>query len=95
VGSGKGSKYKFTVLGRYNARLRGNEPHVTVNLLAGCDDHLVYYGNLTMSEAEWAMLSDVLRRGLRDDLEIDDHRRRRAEKNAPPSRTPSSPHSSY
>jgi hypothetical protein len=40
------------MLGRYDARLRGNEPHVTVNLLAGRDDHLVYCGNLTMSEAE-------------------------------------------
>jgi hypothetical protein len=77
MGSGKGFKYKFTVLGRYDARLRGNKPHVTVNLLAGRDDHLVYCGNLTMSEAEWATLSDVLRRGLRDDLEIDDHRLRR------------------
>jgi hypothetical protein len=78
MGPGKGFKYKFTVLGRYDARLRGNEPHVTVNLLAGRDDHLVYCGNLTMSEAEWAALSDVLRRGLEDDLEIDDHRRRRS-----------------
>jgi hypothetical protein len=77
MGSGQRFKYKFTVLGRYDARLRGNEPHVTVNLLAGRDDHLVYCGNLTMSEAEWVALSDALRRGLRDDLEIDDHRARR------------------
>jgi hypothetical protein len=78
VGKGGGFKYKFTVLGRYDARVRGNEPHVTVNLLAGRDDHLVYCGNLTMSEAEWEMHSEVLRRGLGDDLEIDDHRGRRA-----------------
>lgn len=78
MGKGKGFRYKFTVLGRYDARLRGNEPHVTVNLLAGRDEHLVYCGNLTMAEAEWEMLSEVLRRGLEDDLEIDDHRGRRA-----------------
>jgi hypothetical protein len=78
MGSGQRFKYKFTVLGRYDARLRCNEPHVTVNLLAGRDDHLVYCGNLTMSEAEWEMLSDVLRRGLEDNLEIDDHRTRRS-----------------
>jgi hypothetical protein len=84
VGKAGGFKYKFTVLGRYDARLRGNEPHVTVNLLAGRDDHLVYCGNLTMSEPEWEMLSEVLRRGLEDDLEIDDHRGRR-ERAGPPS----------
>ena len=67
--------FRFSVLGRYEARLRGNEPHVTVNVAAGHDDHVVYCGTLTMSEAEWSRLADVLGDGLGDDLEIEDHRR--------------------
>lgn len=74
MGRGKGFRYKFTVLGRYDARLRGNEPHVTVNVLAGRGDHFVYCGTLTMSEAEWEVLGEALRRGLGDDVEIGDPR---------------------
>lgn len=68
-------KYKFTVLGRYPARLRNNESHVTVNLLAGSEDHLVHSGTLTMSESEWDDLVLALRDALVDRLEIDDRRR--------------------
>ena len=67
--------YRFTVLGRYPARLRNNEAHVTVNLLAGSDDHLVHSGTLTMSEAEWEDLVAGLTAGLGDRLQIDDRRR--------------------
>ena len=68
-------QYKFTVLGRYPARLRNNESHVTVNFLAGSDDHLVHSGTLTMSESEWEDLVDALSKSLGDKLEIDDRRR--------------------
>ena len=65
-------RYRVTVLGHYDARLPGNEPHVTVNFLAGPGDNLVYCGTLTMAEAEWGRLRRVLARGLRDDFEVDD-----------------------
>lgn len=68
-------KYKFIVLGRYPARLRNNESHVTVNFLAGSDDHLVHSGTVTMSESEWEDLVVALRAGLADRIEIDDRRR--------------------
>jgi hypothetical protein len=74
MGTGGGFRYKFTVLGRYKARLKGNEPHVTVNVLAGRGDHFVYCGTLTMSEAEWGALGEALQRGLGKDLEIVDSR---------------------
>lgn len=74
MGRGGRFRFKFTVLGRYDARLRGNEPHVTVNVLAGRGDHLVYCGTLTMSEAEWEALGEALERGLGEDLEIGDPR---------------------
>jgi hypothetical protein len=67
-------RYTFTVLGRYDARLRGNEPHVTVSVLAGRGDHAVYCGTLTMSEAEWESFAAALQRGLGEDLEIHDDR---------------------
>ena len=68
-------RYKFSVLGRYPARLRNNEAHVTVNFLAGSDDHLVHSGTLTMSESEWEDLVDALHQSLGDRLEVDDRRR--------------------
>ena len=68
-------RYKFSVLGRYPARLRNNEAHVTVNFLAGSDDHLVHSGTLTMSESEWEDLVDALGQSLGDRLEVDDRRR--------------------
>ncbi|MDP9068179.1 MAG: hypothetical protein M3N53_07520 [Actinomycetota bacterium] len=67
--------YKFTVLGRYPARLRNNESHVTVNVLAGSEDHLVHSGTLTMSESEWEDLVAALQESLGDRAEIDDRRR--------------------
>lgn len=67
-------KYKFVVLGRYHARLQNNEPHVTVNLVTGRDDHLVHSGTLTMSESEWATLVDALSHSLGADVEVDDRR---------------------
>jgi hypothetical protein len=66
-------RYQFTILGRYPARLKGNEPAVTVNVLAGKDDHLTYAGTLTMTDAEWDHLVDALRSSLGDRIEIDDH----------------------
>ncbi|MGH2756441.1 MAG: hypothetical protein ACRDI3_01490 [Actinomycetota bacterium] len=45
-----------------------------MNMLAGRGDHLVYCGNLTMSEAEWGVFRDALERGLGEDVEVDDHR---------------------
>lgn len=65
-------RYKFIVLGRYPARLRNNESHVTVNFLAGSDEHLVHSGTVTMSESEWDDLVVALRTGLDDRIEIDD-----------------------
>ncbi len=67
-------KYKFTVLGRYRARLKDNETHVTVNLVTGHDDHLVHSGTLTMSESEWEDLITALRKSLGVNLEIEDRR---------------------
>ena len=67
-------RYKFTVLGRYSARLKNNESHVTVNLITGPEDQLVHAGTLTMSEPEWESLVAALSESLGDDLEIDDRR---------------------
>jgi hypothetical protein len=76
MASDEGVKFKLTLLGRYDAPLRGNEPQVTVNMAAGHGDRPVYCGNLTMSEIEWNVLSDALRRGLGDALDIDEQRGR-------------------
>jgi hypothetical protein len=65
-------RYRFTVLGRYPARLRGNEPAVTVNVAAGDGDHLVHCGSLTMSQPEWDTLAGALRYSLREDVRIED-----------------------
>ena len=65
-------RFKATVLGHYEARLKENEPHITVNLLAGPGDHLSYCGTLTMSESEWDALKRVLSRGLGSNFEVDD-----------------------
>jgi hypothetical protein len=67
-----GYGFRFTVLGRYAARLKGNESHVTVNLSGGRGDHLIYCGTLTMSEGEWAAFVDALSPSLGGRLEIDD-----------------------
>jgi hypothetical protein len=65
-------KFKFVVLGRYLARIKGNESAVTVNCLAGTEGHLVHAGTLTMTEAEWETLYTALERALPGDVEIDD-----------------------
>ncbi len=65
-------RFKATVLGHYDARLKGNEPHITVNLLAGSGEHLSYCGTLTMSEPEWEVLKGILTRGLKGGFEVDD-----------------------
>ncbi len=60
------------MLRKYGARLRGNEPHVTLNVLAGEDDHLVYCGTLTMSEPEWSALKEHLSLALSEDFEVEE-----------------------
>jgi len=69
---GGGHRFRFTVLGRYQTQHGGNEMAVTVNVVAGRDDHLVHSGTLTMSEAEWATFTEALKGSLGDDVEIDD-----------------------
>lgn len=64
-------RYVFKVLGQYEARLDGNQPHVTLNVLAGRNDHLVFCGTLTMSEAEWHALREHLGVSANDDLEVE------------------------
>ena len=67
-------RFKFTILGRYPARLKDNETAVTVNVAAGDDNHLVYSGTLTMAESEWEALARALKPSLKDNLEIEDHK---------------------
>lgn len=62
--------FRFKILGRHEARLRGNEPAITVAVLAGRGDHLVYCGTLTLAESEWDVLSSTLRDALGDAVEI-------------------------
>jgi hypothetical protein len=68
-------RFRFTVLGRYPARLKGNATAVTVNMAAGEQAHLVHCGTLTMAEAEWDELIAALKQGLRGAVEVDDHSR--------------------
>ncbi len=83
-----GTRYGFTfvVLGRYPARIKGNQPALTVNLLAGTEDHATYCGTLTMSEDEWDAFFWALQEGLGDRvrvvdqaLETEDEKERRRE----------------
>jgi hypothetical protein len=64
--------FRFVVLGRYPARLKGNEPQVSVNVLGGGHGHQAYCGTLTMSEAEWATFIGALKDRLGDVVEVDD-----------------------
>jgi hypothetical protein len=64
--------FKFTVLGRYPARIGGNAPHVTVNMAAGKGDHFIHCGTLTMSEGEWEAFVEALRSCLGDSIEVDE-----------------------
>jgi surfactin synthase thioesterase subunit len=72
---GDGHRFRLTVLGRYQTQ-QGSEMAVTVNVLAGRNDHLVHSGTLTMSESEWATFTDALKASLGDDVEIEDRSRR-------------------
>ena len=65
--------YKFTVLGRYPARTKGNEPAVTVNVAAGDRGHLIFAGTLTMGEEEARALFEKLEKALGDRIELEDH----------------------
>ena len=66
-------RYAFKVLGKYEARLADNEPHVTLSVLAGRNESLVFCGTLTMSEAEWATLRTHLGLGAEEELELNAH----------------------
>jgi hypothetical protein len=66
-------RFRFVVLGRYPARMKGNATAVTVNVASGEADHLVHCGTLTLAEAEWDDLLAVLRAGLGERLEVEDH----------------------
>ncbi len=65
----KKPEFLLSLVGRYKTRTQNNEPHVTVNVLTGSDQHFVYSGTLTMTEREWDEFSGVLKRGLKDRLE--------------------------
>ena len=66
-------RFKFTILGRYPARLKGNETAVTLNVAAGDEGHIVYAGTLTMSESEWEALLRALQESLEERVEVEDH----------------------
>jgi hypothetical protein len=66
-------QFRITILGRYPARLKGNEPAVTFNVLSGAAGHLSYAGTLTMTEKEWETFLDALRKTLGDAVEVEDH----------------------
>lgn len=65
-------RFRFSVLGRYPARLQGNEPAVTVNVAIGHGTKVVYAGTLTMAEEEWDELAGALHKALGDRIEIED-----------------------
>jgi hypothetical protein len=67
-------RFKLSVLGRYPNRLQENEPAVTVNLMAGRDDRLVYAGTLTLSESEWETFASALKDVLGNRVEVDEGR---------------------
>ena len=69
--SGDHFTYAFKFLARSEPHGGDNEPSVTVSVAAGRDDHLVYCGVLTMSEAEWDALRDHLEHGPRKDVEVE------------------------
>ena len=65
--------FRFTVLGRYPARVRGNKTAVTVSMASGEEDHVVHAGTLTMAEDEWDEFARALRGSLQGSVEIEDH----------------------
>lgn len=62
------------VLGRYPARMRGNQTAVTVNMAAGDAGHLVHCGTITLAEVEFESLVAALKESLGDRVQIEDHR---------------------
>ena len=66
-------RFQFTILGRYPARIKGNETAVTLNVATGDENHLVYAGTLTMSESEWESLYRALRASLDQRVGFEDH----------------------
>jgi hypothetical protein len=66
-------RFKFTILGRYPARIKGNETAVTLNIAAGDENHLVYCGTLTMAESEFDSLIRALKPTLQERVEVEDH----------------------
>ena len=66
-------RFRFSVLGRYPAKLQGNEPAVTVNVAIGHGEKVVHAGTLTMAEEEWEELVGALKKGLGTRVEIADH----------------------
>ncbi|HMC37070.1 MAG TPA: hypothetical protein VKK30_04305 [Actinomycetota bacterium] len=66
-------RFKFTILGRYPARIKGNETAVTLNVSSGDEQHMVYAGTLTMAESEFDSLARALRSTLKTRLEVEDH----------------------
>ena len=70
-GNGNRFTYAFKFLARSEPHGGDNEPSVTISVAAGRDEHLVYCGTLTMSEAEWEALREHLERGPRPDVEVE------------------------
>jgi hypothetical protein len=67
-------RFRFTILGRYPARMRGNQTAVTVNMAAGERGHLVHCGTITLAETEFGTLVQALKASLADAVEVEDHR---------------------
>ena len=65
-------EFRFVVLGRYPARIKGNQPSLTVNMLAGTEEHATYCGTLTMSEDEWDTFLWALQESLGDRIQVED-----------------------
>jgi hypothetical protein len=67
------NSFRLEVLGRYQARLAGNENAVTANLAAGDEHgHVVYAGTITLSESQFRTLVEALRTSLGDRFELDE-----------------------
>jgi hypothetical protein len=73
MGTAPSHRFRITLLGRYPARLKGNETAVTINVLAGTAGHLSYAGTLTMTEAEYRTFLEALRTSLGDAVEVEEH----------------------
>jgi len=65
-------KFKFVILGRYPARLTGNESQLTVNLATGHEDQVTHSGTLTLTDGEWDYLLGALRSSMKDAVEVVD-----------------------